>query len=174
MTHEDMIGRTFGRLTVLAITPGKYIRALCVCECHRQSAPLAIDLIRGRARSCGCFRKDAARARATIYPAEESLHRAYFKAYQLGARNREIEFDLSFARFVELIRTVCHYCGTIDATRTLGQRTLKNCNGVDRVNSAAGYCDGNVLPCCQICNRAKGDLSYADFLAYLDRFRKGE
>jgi hypothetical protein len=41
--------------------------------------------------------------------------------------------------------------------------------GIDRKDNTIGYVVGNVVPCCIVCNRAKMDLPYEAFLAWLGR-----
>lgn len=48
-------------------------------------------------------------------------------------------------------------------------------NGIDRMDNSKGYVDGNVLPCCSICNHAKHVMNYDDFISWINRivnFRK--
>jgi hypothetical protein len=40
-------------------------------------------------------------------------------------------------------------------------------NGLDRVDNARGYESGNVVPCCDPCNRMKGTLSREAFLEHV-------
>lgn len=37
-------------------------------------------------------------------------------------------------------------------------------NGIDRIDSAKGYVEGNVVPCCKFCNEMKSDKSRDEFL----------
>lgn len=41
--------------------------------------------------------------------------------------------------------------------------------GIDRVDSDKGYVTGNVLPCCRICNCAKGTLTKTEFECWAKR-----
>jgi hypothetical protein len=36
-------------------------------------------------------------------------------------------------------------------------------NGIDRIDSSAGYVPSNVVPCCHDCNFMKGSLGYDEF-----------
>ena len=62
----DIIGKKFGRLTVLKknydyITPStnrKKLRFECKCECGNISYPTKNKLVKGLTLSCGCYRKD--------------------------------------------------------------------------------------------------------------------
>lgn len=61
-----MIGRTFGRLTVLSQTAGPSHRRgrrwLCRCECNVETVVRDDHLRSGKTRSCGCLHRDTARA----------------------------------------------------------------------------------------------------------------
>ena len=55
---EDLVGRVFGQLTVLArlkSTPGQAFW-ICHCECGNFSAPLSHSLRKRLTASCGCIR----------------------------------------------------------------------------------------------------------------------
>lgn len=65
--HENigMIGRVFGRLTVVAVA-GKsemgHVTYDTLCDCGRAHLNVtSTNLRKGRVQSCGCARKDAAR-----------------------------------------------------------------------------------------------------------------
>jgi len=81
-------------------------------------------------------------------------------------------FDLTLIEFEKLIFSNCHYCGrkpsmVIKRQKSFELYDLKH-NGVDRKYSYLHYCPGNVVPCCTICNFAKGTMTYDDYLVYLD------
>jgi hypothetical protein len=57
----EMIGRTFGRLTVLdlhSVTEANRRRWICSCECGGQTVAAGQELRRGNVRSCGCLRRE--------------------------------------------------------------------------------------------------------------------
>jgi hypothetical protein len=58
------VGDVFGRLTVVELIPhNKSPKALCRCECGRQSTPHRSSLLSGKAKSCGCLSKEMTVAR---------------------------------------------------------------------------------------------------------------
>lgn len=61
MEPKNLIGRTFGRLTVISRS-GKDKRGkskwLCRCICGKEKAILADSLISGKTKSCGCLRAE--------------------------------------------------------------------------------------------------------------------
>lgn len=83
-----------------------------------------------------------------------------FRAYRASAKRRDLSFELDIQGFWTLIDSPCHYCGISPA------------GGIDRIDNWSGYTDRdpeNVVPCCTICNRAKRDLEYEEFMAWIRR-----
>ena len=61
----------------------------------------------------------------------------------------------------------CHYCGKPP------NKSHRKCdtflyNGLDRVDNSIGYIASNVVPCCYICNKMKGELPVEVFLEHLN------
>ena len=81
-----------------------------------------------------------------------------FSQHKNQARIRSIPWGLSFDQFVTFWQKPCFYCGSVIGTV-----------GLDRINSKLGYNIANVLPCCNIDNRAKGILSVIAYLAHCKR-----
>ncbi len=46
-------------------------------------------------------------------------------------------------------------------------------NGVDRIDSKKGYEETNVVPCCKMCNFAKKELKYEEFMVWINRLKAG-
>lgn len=68
------------------------------------------------------------------------------------AKKRNIMCTLTYEQFVECVSQPCYYCNF-----ELGRPVVAGC-GIDRLSSKCGYIDGNVVSCCTICNRIKGDF----------------
>jgi len=65
------------------------------------------------------------------------------------AKERGYEFSISFEEYKALMSVPCYYCfGAIGETSG---------GGLDRLDNTYGYELGNVVPCCGVCNRARGD-----------------
>jgi hypothetical protein len=75
------------------------------------------------------------------------------------AKARGIEFVPTFQEYSEIIKNPCKYCGGL--LPEVG-------GGLDRIDSSKGYILGNVVPCCQNCNMAKGALSVQDFFSHTE------
>ena len=78
-----------------------------------------------------------------------------FSSYKTNAMSRELEFNLTFDEFQELVTSRCHYCESQPS------------NGVDRLDSHLGYETSNVVPCCTKCNAMKSSLDPDDFIAHV-------
>lgn len=79
--------------------------------------------------------------------------------YRRGAAKRGLAFALPEALFRDLLTDRCFYCGSDPAP----------VNGIDRVDNAVGYVEGNVVTACKVCNRAKNAMGREAFEAYLRR-----
>lgn len=91
-----------------------------------------------------------------VRPAKSAAEKLY-RAYLRGALYKRRPFALSFDDFEALVSAPCWYCG------------LEPGGGIDRVDNSCGYHPGNARPCCKQCNRAKGVLAEAEFLAWIAR-----
>lgn len=74
-----------------------------------------------------------------------------------SAKDRGIEFDLSFKKVRQLVSVEkCYYTGTIF------QETGTYSRSVDRVDSSKGYVDNNVVACTVDINSKKSNLTSAE------------
>lgn len=93
-------------------------------------------------------------------PAYRRTEKGRFFNLRARAKRRGLEMTLSFEDYVAFISESCHYC----------QGTLPEAGcGLDRVDSSRGYIKDNVRPCCETCNRAKGDLTEEKFMEWVGR-----
>ena len=61
----NLIGQTFGRLTVIdnaPSSPNRHKQVLCKCECSNQKVVRVEALLNGRTKNCGCLTKTATRS----------------------------------------------------------------------------------------------------------------
>lgn len=163
---KDITGQTFGRLFVLKRNghlermngKTKVSAYLCQCICGKTKTISGSDLRSGHTTSCGC-------GRAVDDPRVNSAKQIYKRGYNDG--------NLTFEQFMELTQQNCYYC---NATPTNNHNDFKigaavtsqlngnfNYNGLDRVNSNLVHDFENLVPCCKVCNKAKGERSFDDF-----------
>lgn len=173
-SHTDLIGRRFGKLTAIRMTGtvrrGALAQAqwLCRCDCGNEVTAIRNHLIGEKGvRSCGCSRFGP----KTGYGLGDAAVTEVMRWYRGSARNRGLSWGLTRDDFKRLTSLDCHYCGTAPAlihrvSPTSGEYVY---NGLDRVDNTIGYTPANVVPCCQMCNFAKRDIPYDDFLGWIAR-----
>lgn len=136
-------------------------RYKCLCDCGIETIIYGSHLRNGsKIVGCGCQRK---------LPKGESACQILYQQYKKQAVVGEREFDITYEYFKIITKEKCHYCG-IDP---IGIRATKAgngsyiFNGIDRVDNAIGYIEGNIVPCCKMCNYGKKAYSKNDFLNWV-------
>ena len=151
---------------------------LCKCECCAIAELTKHDLIHarlGNKRSCGCVSENI---KKQIYENRyASALTAYVRYYRGLAKRRDISFNLTRDQVGILMQQNCHYCRIQpqnDLKYKMHKNSMKNhvdhkVIGLDRVDSNKDYDLDNVVPCCWICNRAKGNETYDNFIKWIQR-----
>jgi hypothetical protein len=75
--------------------------------------------------------------------------------YKRSAEKRNINWNISDEKVLELFNNDCIYCC---------ERDENNYCGIDRVNNNNDYDENNVVSCCKLCNLIKGCLDYDIFI----------
>lgn len=193
---KNLIGQKFGKLIVIDFVGFKtfwkdrresYWKVKCECGVEKE---LRIGHLKNT-KSCGCllanFRKNILPQKTTkrnTKPYGEAAKHTCFSSYVQRAKKKNIDFEFSKEQFIELTQNNCYYCGRKPRT-TIGLITGKTkkrnrngefiYNGIDRVDSSKGYTKDNCVTCCEICNKAKRDLSQIEFLQWIEdliKYRK--
>jgi hypothetical protein len=181
---ENWEGQKFNRLTLISAAPNEKsangaIMWNAKCECGNTTIVAAVDVARGKTKSCGCSTKEIWEQSGknlsimnTKYsPIESTAHIVWRANYQDGC---------SFELFFQLSQERCHYCGrepfltwnrSNKSTTNNRQKEEGNFtyNGLDRVDSSKGHSPDNIVPCCWACNRMKGAMPVYEFLAHIER-----
>lgn len=89
------------------------------------------------------------------------------------ARLRKLDWELSFTDWLVLSKSICYLCGARPKNRFTRQDHKSYAGGlfiyqgIDRVDNKLGYVNGNVMPCCWLCNAIKRDLSFSNFKRHI-------
>jgi hypothetical protein len=170
----DRTGVRFGRLT--AIRPierepdsgDDFFWWLCKCDCGNEVTVRGTALSCGHTKSCGCWRRKPGKG---CLPGDAARNRV-FRSYRKNAETRGISWDLTGADFDRLAAMDCFYCGAPPSmvgkpwSHGGGEWVY---NGIDRVDNSKGYALDNVITACKICNHAKRDMSFDEFVAWIAR-----
>jgi len=189
---KDLTGKKINRLLVIKFEEYKPNKKgvrkcyyLCKCDCGNERVISHQELTHGRI-SCGCaldeFRKNVfgknAKERMSL-PYGESSFNALYNEYIDRCKRKQRKFGLTKEEFKEITSKNCFFCGIEPLQIFSKGKKHRNGhyfhNGIDRINSLEGYVKGNILPCCEICNKAKRNMSMEDFLKWINRlieFRK--
>lgn len=152
------------------------------CDCGKLIDIIPTRTNRMKIPSCGCarpviFKKD---------PKKRTLENR-LRTYKQRASRDSIDWQLTDDEFFAIIQQACHYCGQapdniINAYRTTRHKNVQSkvaqashqdgaisVNGIDRINSNAGYVKNNCVPCCQYCNYAKRERPHKEFIDWINR-----
>lgn len=169
MNLIDEIGNRYGKLTVIARaenTTNGNAQWLCRCDCGNEVVVRGRCLRRNNGtKTCGCFHQDK------ILPNGLAAMRKLLYVYKRNAKTRGYEWLLTDDEFYKMTTEPCHYCGSapMQVAKTQAASDDYIYNGIDRMDSTKGYTPENCVPCCGICNRSKMDMSYQDFLAWVEK-----
>lgn len=100
------------------------------------------------------------------------LYKLIYNDYKHQAKRRGYEFTLTLEQAYQLFTSNCHYCDLPPSnvkTHNVNKNISFNYQGIDRVNPDEHYTVDNTLPCCSTCNYAKREMSYDQFLNWINR-----
>ena len=145
---------------------GEHRLWLCKCDCGNEKNIDGYSLRRGHTKSCGCYHLEVIRKEFGY----SSKWKVYSK-YRRSAKGRNLPFELTFEQFLDLSQRNCYYCGIKPSNFYIGPRNNGGFTyqGIDRIDSTKGYTLGNVFPCCSICNHAKNNMTYDEFMEWIER-----
>ena len=151
--------------------------ARLLCDCGTEYVAALSSLRNENTRSCGCLFRETIVNRNKVVLAEynrkpSAAGRQVLCVYKRGAQTRDLDWLLSDEEFYALTSQDCHYCGQPPSmVRTTVNKNGYDFtyNGIDRVDNTRGYDPENVVACCLICNRAKRDMPFGEFMAWIAR-----
>ena len=181
---RDYTGQHFGLLEVIKILdsePGKPRRCCCKCDCGEVKEYALKEITSGKTVSCGCYQIERSRDRDYARkPLGSAQLNKIYSSYMRSASTRKIAWDLSFDFCIKLFSLPCFYCGVVGRSVAKWSPAVKvkdewraqsaiRYNGIDRIDNEKGYFEGNVVPCCSVCNEAKGDLALSNFSIQIEK-----
>lgn len=96
----------------------------------------------------------------------------FLNSYKRNAATRGLTWELTDEQAFILFGGDCEYCGAIaneHMYRGSGCSTSFACNGIDRIDNELGYTLDNVVSCCKLCNVAKSNKLYTDWMRWIGR-----
>lgn len=174
---KNLQGKKFSRLFVVELNHlepkqknSSYWK--CLCDCGNFVIVKGTLLSSENTKSCGCLQKQLASRiikrenYKKALPLGDAAKNDLYRQYKKGAKNRNLDFLISYEEFIEITLKNCDYCNA-KPSAIHSNPHWNGChlyNGIDRVDNNKGYFIGNVVPCCKRCNAAKSNLSKDEFL----------
>ncbi len=172
---EKLIGKTFNMIHVISFSHIDKRKRFYNIECLRckKFSYMRSDRFTGSQKlsTCSKCRQENAILASITRATPETVYNILFTQSVNGAKNRNIDFQLSLEEFKNIISKNCHYCGQEPVVSGVSKNInktdspVKN-NGVDRVDNSKGYTINNCVSCCKICNFMKKNYSKEDFLKH--------
>jgi hypothetical protein len=167
---NDLTEKRFGSLVAKEYVwyVNKYGKAQfvwkCVCDCGEVCSIRSTDLSKEKRIDCKKCSKSRQAKKQTL-PDELAKLKRVFRHYKKHAENKKRAFNISFVAFRDIICQKCVYCG--EPPKKYKDEYERN--GIDRIDSKKGYVIGNVVSCCETCNRAKLDNAQKDFFEWVNK-----
>jgi hypothetical protein len=167
------VGARSGSAQLMSIDNGVYM-LICDCGTHftlKHSTRLKND---GMFSCKSCYSKRYANSYSEKWYLSSIEKRIRSDAY---AASREYSLSRDFLE--RAISKPCSYCGAEPSnlmtykSKHMGIIRSFCYNGLDRVDNSIGYVEDNCIPCCKICNRAKGNLSSFEFQEWIKAISSG-
>jgi hypothetical protein len=180
------IGQVYNRLTVIADTNkiNKHKRKIWLLQCSCGNK-VELDYNRfnsGKTKSCGCLQQEFYKTKLIFLNPQNhqgkpiSKFNQLVRSYKASAKKRNLEFNLTNDEIKAIVTKPCYYCNFFPY-KEHNQNPYQYVdlyNGIDRKDNDKGYILDNCIPSCTICNRAKNDLTYSEFLEWIKRLTKNE
>ena len=101
--------------------------------------------------------------------------RYVFRRVKSDAVTAGREFNIDFDWFVKMVHMPCFYCHRKDIntctvpSKRPGETLIERFryNGLDRIHNEIGYVESNCVPSCIVCNRAKNNMPFEEFMEWL-------
>lgn len=170
---QNLIGKKFDRLLVVSLvnidlSNKRNHEWETICDCGNIKVTNSYCLKYKKTKSCGCYQKEMFLKSSVKYTSDIALNGLVYE-YKIGAKKRNLIFELSHNEVKSLSSSDCYYCGTAPfCVKNVNKHSITY-NGIDRVDNSKGYTIDNVVTCCKICNVAEHDLSYIDFINWVKK-----
>jgi hypothetical protein len=178
----NLVGIKFNRLHVIELFGtrkyGKNNKRIwkCRCDCGKIVYQNTGALTTGNSKSCGCLHNELSsengkKSRHKVAK-EDAGYKSLYSSYKCNAKNRKLQFDVTFEHFMNLLKDNCFYCNSEPSNIYFKSYYNTPYNGVDRINNELGYTNDNIVSCCKICNISKNNYSTEVFFDWIQRISR--
>lgn len=167
---DDYIGKTIRNYTIIRSchSKGKTRYWICRCRCGNEK-PVQVSQLFNR-RNCGtcnkCKFSEKLLSKSKLWQGGEFISGAVFSNIKYGARERNINFDITIPYLENIWMKQdgrCAYTNELLTLPKISNDKTFNCS-LDRIDSSKGYIEGNVQWVLKEVNFMKQSLSEQRFL----------
>lgn len=157
LTKQNLIGKTFGMLTVIdeapyrASDPGPYWK--CKCKCGNTTEVKSRSLTGGITKTCGSV--------SHRWRGYKEISGRYYSHLKSGAIKRNIVFSITLEEMWDIFVSQNRRCSYSGEILTFGKNATAS---LDRVDSSGGYTKKNVHWIHKDINKMKNNISPPRFL----------
>jgi len=174
----DIAGQRFGSIVALAPVKDTTHTGLWLVQCDcGERIYITLSSLRDErgARHCGCRQGQSGTRGIREFspiprvPDWKIAFRSLYSNYRNSAIKRGYVWELIEEDVHCIMQRACTYCGIPPEQIHKSQSHEYTYNGIDRKDNVEGYTVANCVPCCGICNYAKGARSNKDFREWIER-----
>lgn len=181
LVDEKIIGKTFNMIEVLSFSHVENRRRFYNIKCLNcnNNSYMRSDRFTGtqKLNTCKNCRQSNAILKSINRATPDTVYNVLYLQSVNGAKNRNLDFNLSLEEFKKIISGNCNYCGKEPVLSGISKNynktgvPVKN-NGIDRLDNKIGYTINNCVPCCKMCNFMKKNYIVSEFLNHISTIYK--
>jgi len=161
--RNNLIGKTYGRLTVVngPVSRRKRIHWYCSCLCKNTTLVAADKILSGHTKSCGCLERENRNSGASVTHGESRNGRVsgrlhMFLAAKARAKKSESPFTLKLEHII-----IPDKCPILGIPLFFGTgKCSENSPSLDQINAGAGYTPDNYQIISHKANTMKSNATF--------------
>lgn len=123
---------------------GKSGKWKCKCKCGNICFLTANAFLKKKIKNCGCKKPKISFTKGNAFKGYGEISSSLFKSYKRGAKNRNLEFNITIEEIWELFLKQNRMCALSKQYLTFGNNPQTNSASLDRIDNNKGYTKDNI------------------------------
>ena len=167
----NLVGRKFGKLTVLSLAPRKnnLVYWFCECDCGKSVTIRTGSLLSGNTKSCGCINPTTAPGNKSCHwKGYEEISGYFLCRLRRCAQSRGIEVDITLENIWDIYLKQNKTCALSSVPIVFNNKRRESAGSVsvDRIDSNKPYTPDNIQLVHKIVNKMKQDFPEDQFVMF--------